>query len=307
MPGVQIPEPAGPGVSIGKLAERQYVDQFSTDTVGLTINVSGQLTDVDGQSMTVGLYDVNSNPIFQSRPAVRVGLGVYQYTFEPQDVANPGIFTLVWSYQLSGVADEYQTYIEVGTVSPAYDALDADLKMLIEGVWMRFADLFDSANGGPHLQFYYQTNFNRGRLAELLRVALNKLNLIQQPHQTFTIPTPQNPTAASNFPLGAWGGLLEQQLYVEALRHLVRSYTEQPQPQGVGTARLDRTGYAAQWAQVLAMEERDLKEMRDVFKIRNMGLGSPRVLVSGGVYGNYGPTRLAGSAVARPQYWARFY
>ena len=55
------------------------------------------------------------------------------------------------------------------------------------------------------------------------------------------------------------------------------------------------------------MEEDDLKKMLDVFKIAHMGLGRPHVLVSGGVYGNYGPTRIAsGSWASRPRYWARF-
>ena len=45
------------------------------------------------------------------------------------------------------------------------------------------------------------------------------------------------------------------------------------------------------------------------FKIQMMFLSRPRVLVSGGAYGNWGPTRLPGSAAARGinRVWAAYY
>jgi hypothetical protein len=61
------------------------------------------------------------------------------------------------------------------------------------------------------------------------------------------------------------------------------------------------------WRDVLQMEQEDATSMLEVFKIANMGLGRPKVLVSGGVYGDYGPTRLPNSAAARPRYYYRFH
>jgi hypothetical protein len=54
-------------------------------------------------------------------------------------------------------------------------------------------------------------------------------------------------------------------------------------------------------------EEEAAKAQLQVFKIASMGLGRPAILISGGVYGRYGPTRMAGSVAARPRYWTRFY
>jgi len=105
-----------------------------------------------------------------------------------------------------------------------------------------------------------------------------------------------------------WGGLLGQYTYVEMVKHLIRSYTEQPAIMGSGSiTRLERRDYADRWRLVLRDEEAELKSLLDMFKIRHMMLGNPRVLVSGGTYGRYAPTRIAGSVAARPRMWARWY
>jgi hypothetical protein len=177
------------------------------------------------------------------------------------------------------------------------------MKGVVEAVWMRFADLFDSPGGGPNLMVYFQSRFGRGRIAQLLGVALNRLNIVAQPHTTYTLTGPPD---GNEFPLAKWGGLLDQATYIEVLKHLIRSYTEQPEAPGVNIARLDRRDYAQRWQTVLEAEERDYRDMLDNFKIAHMGFSRPRVLVSGGVYGSYGPTRLAASAAARPRYWMAF-
>jgi hypothetical protein len=173
------------------------------------------------------------------------------------------------------------------------------MKGVVEAVWLRFADLFDSPTGGPHLQVYFQTRWNRGRIAQLLQIAMQKLNLMAQPHMTYAVD--------DKFPLTQWGGLLDELTYIEALKHLIRSYAEQPMAEGVAVSRMDRRDYMQRWQEVLALETEDARPMTENFKIAHMGLSKPRVLASGGVYGNYGPTRIAGSAAARPRYWARFY
>jgi hypothetical protein len=201
------------------------------------------------------------------------------------------------------VPQELQTYIQIGATNPAYDALDAGMKGIVESVWIRFADMFDSPQGGPHLQVFFQTAFSRGRIAQLLQIALNKINLTMQPAFSFTTD------AGSQFPYQDWGGLLEQGLYIETIRHLIRSYVEQPNPTGVTVSRMDRRDFSDRWTSVYEMEYADYMNMLSDFKIQMMFLSRPRVLVSGGAYGNWGPTRLPGSAAARGinRVWAAFY
>lgn len=280
--------------------ERRYISRASITTVGLEINVAGAPADVDGDMTVAMVSDADDTTVFQ-RTATRAELGVYEVTVSTIESGTEGNYTLMWSFELNGIMQADQTSLEIGPRSPDYDRLDDEMKMVVESVYsVRFGDLFDNDIGGPHLRSYYQTHFNRNRVAQLLRIAVGRLNTVSQPHQTYSIDGP------GRFPVAQWGALLEQALYIEAMKHLRRSYVEQPAADGVSVARLDRRDYMSRWGEIIAEEERTLAEQLDSFKIASMGLGRGRVLVAGGIYGNFTANRPAGMA-GRPRYWARFY
>lgn len=282
------------------LVDRRYLSRYSIETIGLTISSGGVPTQADG-TVTVTVASVADPPVTVfTRDADNPATGVYEVTLSSVETGTPGYYTATWTYSLGSVAQMYVGNLEVGEPSPAYDNLDEGFKEIVENTYLRFADLFDSPYGGPHLQVYFQSRFGRGRMAQLLQIAVNRLNTVAQPHQTYSLD------ASNPFPYAQWGGLLEHACYVETIKHLIRSYVEQPEAQGVAVARLDRRDYMSRWQSVLSMEEADLKAELDVFKISSMGLGRSHALVSGGVYGKYGPTRLPGTP-AQPRYWARVY
>jgi hypothetical protein len=262
----------------------------------------GEPTDADGDVLVTMKVADSTTEIFTDFVADHNDDGDYSITLTSADTAEPGDYDLTWSYELSGDPQTYVSYITVGQSAPAYDALPQAMKDLVETTWIQFADGFDSFEGGPNLQDYFQTNFNRGRLAQLLQHGLDQFNLAMQPVTTYTLYPEQN-----QFPYHQFPGLLEQTLKVEIIKHLIRSYVEQPEAMNVGTARLDRRDYMDRWRSVLDMEKADLDKSTEIVKMQLMGLGRARVLISGGVYGNYGPTRLPNSAAARPRYWTRFY
>lgn len=285
------------------LRDRQYVSQFAADTLGLSIQTAAGPMDADGD-VVVTLTNEDTGVEVFSRAATRVAIGMYEVTLSSQETDVPGPYMVRWSYSLSGTAQEYRTYIEIGEYNPDYDNLSPQMKDVVDTVWIRFADLFDSPTGGPNLMTYFQGNFGRGRLAQILKIGLGRLNTMAQPYMTYTL----GGDGGAAFPVAKWGPLLETVTYVEAVRHLIRSYVEQPLFQGSGAvSRLDRRDYLERWQSVLQAEERMLQSQLEVFKMAHMGLGRPRVLVSGGVFGRYGPTRIAGSVAARPRYWTRFY
>lgn len=284
-------------------SERQYVSLYANDVLGITIMAAGVPADPDGSAVVVTMIDESSEfPVFV-HDAERHDVGQYQVQLTSAESGKPGEYRLMWEYTLDGRAETYVTYIVIGQASPTYDGLVPAMKEIVDQTWMRFEDMFDAPMGGPNLQTYLESKFGRGRVAQLLRVAVGRLNTVAQPFQTYTL----DGDGGASFPVEQWGSLLEQALYVEVIRHLRRSYLEQPEYQGATVARLDRIRYFDRWGEMLAEEEADLKKRLDVFKISSMNLGRPKVLVSGGVYGRYAPTRYAGSAAARGRFWTRMY
>lgn len=286
------------------LGERTYASQYGQPTVGFIVHQGGVPADADGNNVTARMETLDGVTVIFDRAVDHPATGTYETTLLSSETAAPGLYKVTWSYALDGTPQEFVTLLEVGESSPAYDRLDDGMKAVVESAWMRFADLFDSPEGGPHLQVYFQSRFGRGRMAQLLGVALGRLNTVAQPHTTYSLV---GPPEGKQFPIAQWGGLLDQALYIEAIKHLIRSYVEQPEAVGVNVARLDRRDYMSRWQTILEMEREDFASQMEVFKMAHMGLGRGRVLVSGGVYGTYGPTRLSHSAAARPRYYARFH
>jgi hypothetical protein len=281
--------------------EREYIPRYSATPVGLLIHTGTGLTDVDGNLMSVTMTPEAGGPPVFSRNADHTASGTYQTTLQGYDTENIGHFMLTWAFRVDDQPRIEQTFIEVGENDKAYRALDPDLQAVVEQTWIRFADGYDSPVGGPVLQTYFQSHFNRNRLAQLLQLALNRLNSYSQPFQSFNLADP------GKFPVARWGSILEQALYIETLKHLIRSYVEIPLTEGAGNfLRMERRDYQIRWSQILEQEEGEFVRRISIYKMSFMGLGRPRVLVSGGVYGNWGPTRLP-FAAAQPVFWARFY
>jgi hypothetical protein len=280
------------------VAGRVYVSRYASQPVGFTLYVGGVPADPDGQSVTATIMVSGTGEEVSTRAATRFDVGQYGLALTGVDTQVPGDYDVRFDYAVAGQADLNVVYLTVGPAAPAYDVLSPGWKGVVEGVWARFADLYDSPFGGPHLQTYLQTRFGRDRLAQLLRVAVGTLNTVSQPRTSYSI--------SADFPFDAWGPLVEQALYVEVVKHLIRSYVEQPDVQLTSNvSRFDRRDYMQRWQAVLEMEQATLAEQMDNFRMANLGLGAVSVLVSGGAYGRWGPTALGagGSSAAARGYF----
>lgn len=147
---------------------------------------------------------------------------------------------------------------------------------IVDRAWMKLEDLFDSELGGPHLRDRTLAIFDREKMKRMLPDALYNINNFYQPATGYT----EDSFPADHHPL------LSQALLVESIYHLMRSYTEQPQPMGAGTPTyFDRRDYVNRWKMILDGEEKRLNMWLDLFKRGEMGFGNSSLLVGG--YASY--------------------
>ena len=113
--------------------------------------------------------------------------------------------------------------------------------------------------------------FDKSKMKTLVPEALLDIN-VQQPITSFT---------ESNFPLDHNGGtLLSHGILVSTIRHLIRSYAEQPDVDGSNVAWLDRRRYQETWIKALDIEEKQYRRVLALWKRKFFGLGSSKLLVA---------------------------
>jgi hypothetical protein len=289
--------------------------------VGITINIGGVPTDADtGTDVTVSIYAVpypaTTAQINEDLPnPLWTGVATWAQTGTYEIVPNavggalvPGYYRFDWNFTLGGKPYTTYSYIQVGPPSPCYDALAPPFVNAVENVWLKFADVYDSGFGGPYLTVWYNQHFGRGRVAQLMEQSVWHLNNMAQPASNYSITgiAPMG-GGAPLFPLNSWAGLLNTAATVEVLKHLMRSYVEEPIVVGNVSVRLDRRDYMQRWGSMLADEQALLQSQLSVFKVQSMFNGTPRALIQGGAFGSYGVPRYIGSIPARPLYMNRWF
>ena len=163
---------------------------------------------------------------------------------------------------------------------PTYHALRDWEQGAVDTVMFMLGDLFDSTDGGPNLQETYQAKFGPERVAQLLQVALTRINTTGQPFTNYGVGPGSRETHQN------LRGMVTIGLYLETVRHLIRSYVEQPSFQNQQINYTDRRDYMTRWQSILQEEGRDFGKQLALAKRTLMGLGGGSLLVSGGIYGS---------------------
>ena len=218
--------------------------------------------------------------VFETDQILREEVGIYTIRLTPEHTRQRGNITATWTYTAEGVDSGFVDHFRVTEYMPTYHALRDWEQGAVDTVMFMLGDLFDSTDGGPNLQETYQAKFGPERVAQLLQVALTRINTTGQPFTNFGVGPGSRETHQN------LRGMVTIGLYLETVRHLIRSYVEQPSFQNQQINYTDRRDYMTRWQSILQEEGRDFGKQLALAKRTLMGLGGGSLLVSGGIYGS---------------------
>ena len=141
----------------------------------------------------------------------------------------------------------------------------------VDEAWLKLEDCFDSEFGGPWLRDMTMRVFDKTKIRALAGETLLAINQ-QMPFTDFTVDT---------FPysLGDAGSLFAQGLLVSAIRHLMRSYTEQPDVMSSPVAFFDRKRYQQAWKAQYDVEQAQFERWVNRWKLREYDMTHASLLV----------------------------
>lgn len=183
--------------------------------------------------------------------------------------------TLIGEYiaqaQFNLVSGEIRSVMVPFTVyDPFNPPTPTQTDLIVDAVQLRLEDCFDSVEGGPWLRDRSLAHFDYTKVADFIPEALLDIN-VQMPPTNYDLGTfaswSTTPGDNPNMPLLVKGVLLL------TIRHLMRSYTEQPMPAGGQVVWHDRTRYQQMWNQIYQVELKDWTEKVRLFKRTELALG----------------------------------
>jgi hypothetical protein len=152
---------------------------------------------------------------------------------------------------------------------------------LADAAWRKIEDCFDGEDEGPWLKEMTLNYFNKEKMESFIAEAMFDINQ-QNPPTSLAVSNfiHDDGTNTNTFVATADLPLAAQGVFICVLRHLIRSYVEQPNPVGAQIAWHDRRDYLQRWQSVLQVELTQYQRMLALYKRQFLGLGQTRVLVA---------------------------
>ena len=244
----------------------------------------GALTDPDNKLVYVEVVNTDNNLVVvpSGTQTTWEGTGTYQYTFNSSQTAEQGNYAATYTYTISGSPRTYVDYLVITDQMPYWSNLDTNTREIATGIVHRLDKSFDSTAGGPYLQELQQSGFIIYEEVAMVMQdeTMDYINFEFQP--IFNPPYDIGLNAQVPFPT-TYYGVLANQTYAHFLKHIARNYIEQPSPEGMNAAWMNRRDYYNRWWQLYLFEkeiaDKQLRQMKRQFMV-----GSKRsLLVAGGL------------------------
>jgi hypothetical protein len=269
------------------MARKDSISQYGQDKIGIEVFENNVDTDPIGDVLLDVKRDGDQVLVIDDAIATHDGVGLFSYDIGYEITAERGDYTVTWSYQVdtgSGPIDRTFAYsFTVTYPQPHWDSLNNKQKGVVENIYFKLSDGFDSTIGGPYLWELPQSNFGYETIARLTMV--DGMNLINfEGPKAFQAPYAFGGTTGRQIPEG-WYGLVQKAGFYETLKHLSRSYLEIPQEVNVPVAYLDRTRYSDMWMRMADKEgEELLRQIHMIKRAMAFGVRTRSLSIAGGIF-----------------------
>lgn len=171
------------------------------------------------------------------------------------------------------------TRADFEVVDPFLDSTPSPSWVVADAAWSKLEDCFDGEDEGPWLRDMTLNTFNKTKMEKFIEEALFDINQ-QNPPTDLRLSSFAYQDGAGNTFATADLPLITSGVLVAVIRHLMRSYVEQPNPVGAQIAWHDRRDYQQRWQQIYQIELEQYRRILALFKRRYLGLGDSKLLLS---------------------------
>lgn len=227
------------------------------------------------------------------------GAGFLRYV----DTADLGVYG--WSARFEFVTGEIRSVSGTFKIVGPFDEVTGTyVEQIADEVWFRLEDMFDSDEGGPWLRDMTMKYFEPSKIERFISEGLFRIN--QTPPGTefdlgyfMKLEPNTDPLLLGEMQASPDRGLVIQGTLLAVIRHLLRSYVEQPDVRGANVVFEDRRDYLQRWQSVYQIEKEKWEADLALWKRQFIGFGHSALLVhskAGRVYrgGTNWRTRNAG-------------
>lgn len=171
------------------------------------------------------------------------------------------------------------------SIDPFEQVIPEDYMTVADEVWMRLEDIFSSEEGGPWLRDMTLAWFSKEKVPYFVKEALLLINYT--PPITgldigfFVYVNPNLPLSGGAFDpnKNEDSFILVQATLIAVIKHLMRSYVEQPDQIGANIVRETMRDYLQRWQIVLKQEEEAFKSLLTLWKRQFLNFGHSSLLV----------------------------
>lgn len=241
----------------------QLIPQSAIDSVEFTIIVPGgdpDNPDIDAEAGTVAGDGHATYVVPGATNAVQgVYLGKAVFTYTTGE--DPNEITLVRSVPVEYLIED--PFERTNNGGPEDEAVAL--------AWQKLSDCIDSELGGPWLRDMSKDRFDHSKIRSFVGEALLEINHVQ-PATSFDV---------TSFPYANDGtAIMAQALLVATIRHLMRSYTEQPDVTNSPVGFFDRKRYQQAWSVIYQIELERFQRWLELWKRQFLNMSGAKMLLS---------------------------